>query len=55
MPHISRTKVEALRDLGAVIIFHRYVFEEAREYAEKFAERGMLYIHPTNSLCYIWE
>jgi threonine dehydratase len=50
MPHnISRTKVEALRDLGAEIIFHGSIFEEAREYAEKLAEeRGMLYIHPIN-------
>jgi threonine dehydratase len=50
MPHnISRTKVEALRDLGAEIIFHGSIFEEAREYAEKLAEeRGLLYIHPIN-------
>jgi threonine dehydratase len=50
MPHnISRTKVEALRDLGAEIIFHGSISEEAREYAEKLAEeRGMLYIHQIN-------
>lgn len=50
MPHgISRTKVEALRDLGAEVIFHGSIFEEAREYAEKLAaERGMLYVHPVN-------
>ncbi len=50
MPHgISRTKVEALRDLGAEVIFHGSIFEEARECAEKLAaERGMLYVHPVN-------
>ena len=50
MPHgISRVKVEALRDLGAEIIFHGSIFEEAREYAERIAEReGMLYVHPVN-------
>ena len=46
---ISRTKIEALRDLGVEIIFHGSVFEEAREFAEKLAEeKGMLYIHPVN-------
>ena len=46
---VSRTKIEALRDLGAEIIFHGSIFEEAREYAEKLAEReGMLYVHPVN-------
>ncbi|MEM1610887.1 MAG: threonine/serine dehydratase [Sulfolobales archaeon] len=50
MPHgIARTKVEALRDLGAEIVFHGSIFEEAREYAEKLAEeKGYLYIHPIN-------
>ncbi len=50
MPHnVSRVKIEALRDLGAEVIFHGRVFEEAREYAEKLAmERGMLYVHPVN-------
>jgi len=50
MPHrVSRVKVEALRDLGAEVVFHGSIFEEAREYAEKLAEeRGMLYVHPVN-------
>jgi len=50
MPHgVSRVKVEALRDLGAEVVFQGSVFEEAREYAEKLAkEKGMLYIHPVN-------
>jgi len=52
MPHgVSRVKVEALRDLGAEVIFHGKIFEEAREYAEKLAmDRGMLYIHPVNEI-----
>jgi threonine dehydratase len=50
VPHgISRVKVEALRDLGADVIFHGSIFEEAREYAERLAvEKGMLYVHPIN-------
>ena len=50
VPHgISRVKVEALRDLGAEVVFHGSMFEEAREYAEQVAEReGMLYVHPIN-------
>jgi len=50
MPYgVSRVKVEALRDLGAEIVFHGSIFEEAREYAEKLAvEKGMLYVHPIN-------
>ena len=52
MPHgVSRVKVEALRDLGAEVIFHGKIFEEAREYAEKLAmDKGMLYIHPVNEI-----
>ncbi|MEM2021398.1 MAG: threonine/serine dehydratase [Zestosphaera sp.] len=50
VPHgISRVKIEALRDLGAEIVSHGSVFEEAREYAEKLAEeKNMLYVHPMN-------
>ncbi len=50
VPHgISRVKVESLRDLGAEIVFHGSIFEEAREYAEKLAEeKNMLYVHPMN-------
>ena len=52
VPHgVSRVKVEALRDLGAEVIFHGRIFEEAREYAEKLAmDKGMLYIHPVNEI-----
>ena len=46
---ISKTKIEALKDLGAEIIFHGNVFEEAREYAEKLAkEWNMFYVHAVN-------
>jgi len=50
MPHgVSEVKVNALRDLGAEIIFHGKIFEEAREYAEKIArDKNMLYIHGIN-------
>lgn len=50
MPHgVPEVKVEALRDLGAEIIFHGKIYEEAREYAEKLArEKGMLYVHDVN-------
>ena len=50
MPHgVPHTKVEAVRELGAEVLFHGSVFEEAREYAEKLArEKGMLYVHPVN-------
>jgi len=50
MPHgVPEVKVDAVRDLGAEVVFHGRVFEEAREYAERLAEReGMLYVHPVN-------
>jgi len=50
MPHgISEIKVKALERLGANLIFHGKIFEEAREYAEKLAEKeNMLYVHPIN-------
>jgi len=50
MPHnVSKVKIDALKDLGAEIIFYGRIFEEAREYAEKIAqEKGMLYVHPVN-------
>ena len=50
MPHgVSKVKIEALRDLGAKLIFHGKIYEEAREYAEKLAEeKGILYIHGVN-------
>lgn len=50
MPHgVSKVKIEALRELGADVVFCGKVYEEAREYAEKLAEeRGMLYVHAVN-------
>jgi threonine dehydratase len=50
VPHgICRVKVEALGDLGADVIFHGSIFEEARDYAERLVvEKGMLYVHPIN-------
>lgn len=50
MPHgISEIKIKALERLGANLIFHGKVFEEAREYAEKLSkEEDMLYVHPIN-------
>ena len=50
MPHgVPKVKIEALRSLGAKIIFHGKVYEEAREYAEKISEeKGILYVHGVN-------
>jgi threonine dehydratase len=46
---ISEVKVRSLERLGANIIYHGRIFEEAREYAERLAdERNMLYVHPVN-------
>lgn len=47
--NVPRVKVEALRSLGAEVVFHGDVYEEAREYAEHLAEeKGMLYVHGVN-------
>ena len=44
-----KNKIEAVRDLGAEVLIHGRIFEEAREMAEKLAEeKNMLYIHPVN-------
>lgn len=50
MPYgVPAVKIDALRALGAEIIFHGNVYEEAREYAEKLAkENSMLYVHGVN-------
>jgi threonine dehydratase len=50
MPHgVPQIKTEAIRDLGAEVIFHGSYYEEAREYAEKLSrERGFLYVHGIN-------
>jgi len=42
-------KTDAVRDLGAEVIFHGSYYEEAREYAEKLAsQRGFLFVHGIN-------
>jgi threonine dehydratase len=50
MPHgAPQVKTEAIRDLGAEVIFHGSYYEEAREYAEKLSsENGFLYVHGIN-------
>ncbi|MGC8543259.1 MAG: threonine ammonia-lyase [Vulcanisaeta sp.] len=50
MPNgVSRVKVEAVKDLGAEVVFHGNVFDEALDYAMKLAEReGMLFVHSIN-------
>lgn len=50
MPHgVPQMKTEAVRDLGAEVIFHGSYFEEAREYAERLAsEKGFLLVHAIN-------
>ncbi|WP_243675864.1 threonine/serine dehydratase [Vulcanisaeta distributa] len=46
---VSRVKVEALKDLGAEIIFHGKVFDEALDYAMSLTNReGLLFVHSTN-------
>ena len=42
-------KAESIRNLGAEIIFHGSVFDEAREHCDTLAkEEGMRYVHPAN-------
>jgi threonine dehydratase len=50
MPHgANPLKVEAIRRLGATVLFAGHVFEEAREHAERLAgEEGLHYIHAVN-------
>jgi threonine dehydratase len=50
MPHgVPQMKTEAVKDLGAEVIFHGSYYEEAREYAEKLAsQRGFLLVHGIN-------
>jgi len=50
MPEKSNpSKVNAVKSLGANIIFFGEIFDESREYAEKIAgERGARFIHPAN-------
>jgi threonine dehydratase len=50
MPYgVPQIKIDALHALGAEIVLHGNVYEEAREYAEKLAkENNMLYVHGIN-------
>ena len=42
-------KVESIRNLGAKVVFHGRVFEDAREHVERLAsEEGYRYIHSAN-------
>jgi threonine dehydratase len=52
MPEKSNPgKVNAVKSLGAEIIFFGEIFDESREYAEKIAgEKGARFIHPANEL-----
>jgi threonine dehydratase len=45
----NQLKVQALRNLGAEVIFHGSIFEESRKYAESLADReGYRYVHAIN-------
>ena len=50
MPNgVPDLKTEAVKGLGAEVIFHGNYYEEAREYAENLAsEKGYLYVHASN-------
>ena len=50
MPHgVPQMKTEAVKDLGAEVIFHGSYYEEAREHAENLAsQRGFLLVHGIN-------
>ena len=46
---VPQLKSEAVKDLGAELLFHGNYYDEAREYAERLAsQNGYLYIHPSN-------
>jgi threonine dehydratase len=46
---VPQLKIEAVRELGAEVIFHGRYYDEAREYAENLASReGYVYVHPSN-------
>jgi len=50
MPHgVPQMKTEAVKGLGAEVIFHGRFYEEAREYAERLAsQNGFLHVHGIN-------
>ena len=46
---VPQLKVDAIRELGAEVIFHGGYYDEAREYAENFASReGYVFVHGNN-------
>ncbi len=50
MPHgVPEVKIKRVKDLGAKVIFHGEVYEEASDYAERLAkEKGMIFVHGVN-------
>jgi len=50
MPHgVPQMKTEAVKDLGAEVIFQGDHYDEAREYAERLAsQKGFLHVHGIN-------
>ncbi|MCS7103224.1 MAG: pyridoxal-phosphate dependent enzyme, partial [Candidatus Korarchaeum sp.] len=47
--NVPDVKVKAIRDLGADVIFHGDVYEQASSFAEELAkERGYLFVHGVN-------
>jgi len=46
---VPQLKIDAVRDLGAEVIFHGSYYDEARQFAEKLAsEKKYVYVHPSN-------
>jgi threonine dehydratase len=50
MPNgVPNLKVDAVKDLGAEVIFHGRYYDEAREFADELASKeGYLYVHGSN-------
>jgi threonine dehydratase len=50
MPNgVPQLKTEAIKELGAEVIFHGSYYDEARRYAESLASReDYVYVHPSN-------
>lgn len=46
---VSQVKIEAVRELGAEVVFHGSYFEEALAHAQDLSRReGRLFVHPVN-------
>ena len=46
---VPQLKIDAVKELGADVIFHGNYYDEAREYAEQLAsEKDYVYVHPSN-------